>query len=98
MYGVGGALPAVYTERFRTQIYNERVVHPGVWNKIVVVAREDDDEAILNHALIQKPTAPPDVGTPQPVSRAGHPAAWQGRVGSEPWSGIPCIVRGTGFS
>jgi hypothetical protein len=53
MYGVGDALPAVYTERFRTQVYNERVVHPGVWNKIVVVAREDDHEAILNHALIQ---------------------------------------------
>jgi len=53
MYGAGDTLPAVYTERFRTQLYNERVVHPGVWNKIVVVAREDDDEAILNHALIQ---------------------------------------------
>jgi hypothetical protein len=53
MYGVGDALPAAYRERFRTQIYNERVVHPGAWNKIVVVAREDDDEAILNHALIQ---------------------------------------------
>jgi len=53
MYGVGDALPAVYTERFRTQVYNERVVHPGVWNKIVVVARENDHEAILNHALIQ---------------------------------------------
>jgi hypothetical protein len=53
MYGVGDALPAVYSERFRTQIYNERVVHPGAWNKLVVVAREDDDEAILNHALIQ---------------------------------------------
>jgi hypothetical protein len=53
MYGVGDALPAVYTERFRTQIYNERIVHPGVWNKVVVVAREDDDEAMLNHALIQ---------------------------------------------
>jgi hypothetical protein len=53
MYGVGDTLPAVYKERFRTQVYNERVVHPGVWNKIVVVAREDDDEAILNHALIQ---------------------------------------------
>jgi hypothetical protein len=53
MYGVGDALPTVYTERFRTQIYNERVVHPGAWNKIVVVAREDDDETILNHALIQ---------------------------------------------
>ena len=53
MYGGGDALPAVYTERFRTQIYNERVVHPGAWNKVVVVAREDDDEAMLNHALIQ---------------------------------------------
>ena len=52
-HSVGDALPAVYTERFRTQIYNERVVHPGAWNKIVVVAREDDDDAILNHALIQ---------------------------------------------
>jgi hypothetical protein len=53
MYGIGDALPAVYAERFRTQIYNERVVHPGAWNKIVVVAREDEHEAILNHALIQ---------------------------------------------
>ena len=52
MYGVGDALP-VYTKRFRTQLYNERVVHPGAWNKLVVVAREDDEEAILNHALIQ---------------------------------------------
>jgi hypothetical protein len=53
MYGVGDALPAAYTERFRTQLYSERVVHPGAWNKIVVVAREHDDEAFLNHALIQ---------------------------------------------
>jgi hypothetical protein len=53
MYGVGDALPAVYVERFRTQIYNERVLYPGAWNKVVVVAREDDDETILNHALIQ---------------------------------------------
>jgi hypothetical protein len=53
MYGAGDALPAVYTERFRTQIYNERIAHPGAWNKFVVVAREDDDEAMLNHALIQ---------------------------------------------
>jgi hypothetical protein len=53
MYGVGDTLPAIYAERFRTQIYNERVVHPGVWNKVVVVAREDDDAAMLNHALIQ---------------------------------------------
>jgi hypothetical protein len=53
MYGAGDALPAVYTERFRTQIYNERITYPGVWNKVVVIAREDDDEAMLNHALIQ---------------------------------------------
>jgi hypothetical protein len=53
MYGAGDPLPALYTERFRTQIYNERVVYPGAWNKVVVVAREDDDQAILNHALIQ---------------------------------------------
>jgi hypothetical protein len=53
MYGVGDTLPAVYAQHFRTQIYNERVVHPGVWNKVVVVAREDDHAAMLNHALIQ---------------------------------------------
>jgi hypothetical protein len=53
MYGAGDALPRVYTERFRTQLYSDRVAYPGVWNKIVVVAREDDNEAILNHALIQ---------------------------------------------
>ena len=53
MYGVGDKLPAVYAERFRTQIYNERVVHPGAWNKAVIVAREDDTGAMLNHALIQ---------------------------------------------
>ena len=53
MYGIGDQLPAVYAERFHTQIYNERIVHPGVWNKVVVVAREDDTAAMLNHALIQ---------------------------------------------
>jgi hypothetical protein len=53
MYGAGDALPSVYEEGFRTQMYSERVVYPGVWNKVVVVAREDDDETILNHALIQ---------------------------------------------
>ena len=53
MYGVGDTLPAIYQERFRTQMYSERVVYPGVWNKVVVVAREDDDETMLNHALLQ---------------------------------------------
>lgn len=53
MYGAGDTLPAPYADQFRTGIYNERVVYPGAWNKVVVVAREDDDHAILNHALIQ---------------------------------------------
>jgi hypothetical protein len=53
MYGAGDPLPAAYAERFRTQIYSERIEYPGAWNKLVVVAREDDDEAMLNHALIQ---------------------------------------------
>jgi len=53
MYGAADALPAVYVERFRTQIYNERITYPGAWNKLVVVASEDDDETMLNHALIQ---------------------------------------------
>ena len=53
MYGGGDPLPTIYTERFRTQIYSERVVYRGAWNKVVVVAREDDDETMLNHALIQ---------------------------------------------
>jgi hypothetical protein len=53
MYGAGDALPAVYQEGFRTQIYSERVVYPGAWNKVAVVASQDDDQTILNHALIQ---------------------------------------------
>ena len=53
MYGIADQLPAVYADRFRTQIYNERVVYPGVWNKTVVVVHEDDHPAMLDHALIQ---------------------------------------------
>jgi hypothetical protein len=53
MYGAGDALPALYTERFRTQIYDERIDYPGAWHKLAVVARVDDDEAMLNHALVQ---------------------------------------------
>jgi hypothetical protein len=53
MYGARDALPDVYAERFRTAIYNERIDYRGVWNKVVVVAREDDDASMLNHALIQ---------------------------------------------
>jgi hypothetical protein len=53
MYGAGDALPRVYKERFRTQIYSERIVYPGAWNKAVVVAGEHDEATMLNHALIQ---------------------------------------------
>jgi hypothetical protein len=53
MYGPGDDLPRIYKEGFRTQLYSERVVHPGVWNKLVVVAHEDDHQTMLNHALIQ---------------------------------------------
>jgi hypothetical protein len=53
MYGAGDALPQVYKDGFRTQLYSERVAYQGVWNKLVVVAREDDHETMLNHALIQ---------------------------------------------
>jgi hypothetical protein len=53
MYGPGDALPAIYQERFRTQMYGERVDYPGVWNKVVAVTRENDHATMLNHALIQ---------------------------------------------
>jgi hypothetical protein len=53
MYGAGDALPTLYAKRFRTQIYNERVDHSGAWNKVAVVVGEDDEQAILDHALIQ---------------------------------------------
>jgi hypothetical protein len=53
MYSAGDALPTAYAERFRTQIYNERIVYPGAWNKVVVVIGKDDHAAMLDHALIQ---------------------------------------------
>jgi len=53
MYSAGDALPTAYAARFRTQIYNERIVYPGAWNKLVVVIRDDDHDAMLDHALIQ---------------------------------------------
>jgi hypothetical protein len=53
MYGPGDALPEIYEDRFRTQMYDDRVDHAGVWHKVVVVAHEDDHATMLNHALIQ---------------------------------------------
>jgi hypothetical protein len=53
MYGPGDALPEIYEDHFRTQMYDDRVEHPGVWKRVVVVAGEDDHVTMLNHALIQ---------------------------------------------
>jgi hypothetical protein len=52
MYGPGDELPELY-EGLKTQMYDDRVDYAGVWHKVVVVAREDDDATMLNHALIQ---------------------------------------------
>ena len=53
MYGPGDALPEIYEENFRTEMYDDRVDYPGVWKRVVAVAREDDHATMLNHALIQ---------------------------------------------
>jgi hypothetical protein len=53
MYGPGDALPEIYTEHFRTEMYDNRVDYPGVWKRVVAIAREDDHATMLNHALIQ---------------------------------------------
>lgn len=53
MYGPGDSLPDVYTQNFRTELYSDRVVYPRSWNKLAVIAHEDDHAAILNHALVQ---------------------------------------------
>ena len=36
MYGPGDALPEIYEEHFRTQMYDDRVDYAGVWHKVVV--------------------------------------------------------------
>ncbi|MGH2941398.1 MAG: hypothetical protein ACRDLN_01290 [Solirubrobacteraceae bacterium] len=53
MHGPGDSLPDVYTRHFRTEVYSDRVVYPRSWNKLAVIAHEDDDPTILNHALVQ---------------------------------------------
>lgn len=53
LYGPGDTLPDVYEQHFRTQMYGDRVDYPGVWNKVVVIAHEDDHPTMLNHALVQ---------------------------------------------
>ncbi len=53
MYGPGDALPQVYEQHFRTELYCDRISAKGVWNKMVVIAHKGDARTILNHALVQ---------------------------------------------
>jgi hypothetical protein len=52
MYGPGDSLPDVY-DGLEVHLYSDRIKHAGAWNKLAVVAREDDPDTMLNHALIQ---------------------------------------------
>lgn len=53
LFGPSDALPRPYPESFRIESYRERIHAPRAWNKLCVVAAEDDREAMLNHALLQ---------------------------------------------
>ena len=53
MFGPGDSLPPVYAERFETVLYSDHIRVPGSWSKIGVLAREDEPETMLNHALLQ---------------------------------------------
>lgn len=53
MYGPADTLPDVYQQNFDVQLYCDRVVYPRSWNKLAVIAHEDDHATILNHALLQ---------------------------------------------
>jgi len=53
MYAPGDTLPDVYRQNFRIERYCDRVVYPRSWNKLAVIAHEDNVTMILNHALLQ---------------------------------------------
>jgi hypothetical protein len=53
MFGPADPLPPVYTERFRTALYSDRIRVRGAWAKVGVLAREDEPDVMLDHALIQ---------------------------------------------
>jgi hypothetical protein len=53
LFGPGDPLPQPYPESFRIESYRDRIHAPRAWNKLCVVAAEDDREAMLNHALLQ---------------------------------------------
>jgi hypothetical protein len=52
-FGRDDPLPRVYTEDFRTALYSSRIRVRGAWAKVGVLARVDEPETMLNHALIQ---------------------------------------------
>lgn len=53
MYGPGDTLPDVYQQNFQIELYRDRVDYPRSWNKLAVIAQENDVATILNHALLQ---------------------------------------------
>jgi hypothetical protein len=53
MFGPGDSLPPAYVSQFRTVMYSDRIRASGAWSKIAVLAREDDPDTMLNHALLQ---------------------------------------------
>ena len=53
MYGPDDPLPASYVEGFHIEVCRDRIVYPGSYNKMAVIAHEDDSDTMLNHALLQ---------------------------------------------
>jgi hypothetical protein len=53
MFGPDDELPRVYADRFRTELFKDRVDYPRAWNKLAVVARKSEPATMLNHALLQ---------------------------------------------
>ena len=52
MYDPTDDLPPEYT-RFRIETYRDRINVPGSYEKLGIVAHEDDAETMLSHTLIQ---------------------------------------------
>lgn len=52
LYDPGDDLPSIY-ESFRVEIYRDRIDYPRSYEKLGVLAREDDYATMLNHSLIQ---------------------------------------------
>jgi len=52
MFDPSAGLPAYYSG-MRIETYRDRIPQPGSWNKLAVVAHEDDFVSMLRHAAIQ---------------------------------------------